>query len=265
MKSGTTSLWHYLRTHPQVFMPLRKELHFFSVEDNWKRGLGWYEGQFQEASDGAVAIGEASASYSKYPTFPEVPSRIARSLPGVRFIYVVRHPIDRMRSQYLHDMAKGRERRSIEKAILSNHAYVNYSLYAMQIARYKDFFPREQLLIITAEELRDARGETMRRVHDFLAIDDDWLAPNLDIEFLRASERQAIRPSARALRSLPGVGTLARLAPRSLKRRLVMTELETGRATISGELRSRLEGLLRDDVKQLRTYLGGDFDGWGIG
>src|SRR5437660_1291673 len=76
MKAGTDALWKYLRGHPQVHMAPTKELDFFAEELNWRRGLGWYEGQF-EGAGAAVAIGEASTSYSKHPTHPGVPERIA--------------------------------------------------------------------------------------------------------------------------------------------------------------------------------------------
>ena len=62
MKAGTTSLFHYLRDHPQVFLPEEKELYFFTEEDNWHRGLEWYRSRFRGAGD-AKAVGEASVGY----------------------------------------------------------------------------------------------------------------------------------------------------------------------------------------------------------
>ena len=67
-KAGTTSLWGYLRDHPQVFMSDPKELDFFTVEHNWSKGVGWYEAHFADAGD-AVARGEASGSYTNWPNF----------------------------------------------------------------------------------------------------------------------------------------------------------------------------------------------------
>ena len=63
MKAGTTSLFHYLEPHPEVFMPRLKELDFFVVEGNWARGLSWYRRQFRLAGEGTVALGEASPTY----------------------------------------------------------------------------------------------------------------------------------------------------------------------------------------------------------
>lgn len=100
-KSGTTSLYRYLRDHPQVFMAHSKELKFFASRTRWGFGPGWYAWQCSDA-DGAVAIGEASPSYTRYPQRRGVPERVAQVLPDARLVYLIRHPIERMRSHYLH-------------------------------------------------------------------------------------------------------------------------------------------------------------------
>ena len=65
----------------------------------------------------ATALGEASASYTTYPDADEVPARIAKLLPDVRMIYLVRDPIERIRSHYLHRLAAGKEDLPIERAV----------------------------------------------------------------------------------------------------------------------------------------------------
>ena len=105
MKGGTTSLHRYLRQHPEVFMPARKELNFFldeytgppidpPEERNWSRGIAWYKHQFADVAR-ERAVGEASANYSRYPTYPGVAESIAAVVPNVRLVYLVRNPIDR--------------------------------------------------------------------------------------------------------------------------------------------------------------------------
>src|SRR6266568_8270036 len=110
MKSGTSSLWSYLRSHPQVFMPDMKEPMFFVEKKNWSKGLDWYRGLFDDAGE-AVAIGEASQPYTMAHSFPGVPGRIVSLIPDVKIIYVLRHPVERMRSHYLHDRVIGTETR----------------------------------------------------------------------------------------------------------------------------------------------------------
>lgn len=268
MKGGTTSLWHYLRSHPQVFMPHNKELHFFSDGEVWSRGLQWYEGKFSELPPTAVAVGEASPSYSKHPQFPGVPARIASVIPDVRLIYVIRQPIERMRSQYLHNVAAGLEHDPVEKALRSKPGYVNSSRYAMQIAYYLEHFHRDQLLVITSEDLRGDRIPTVRRVYEFLGIDQGWVPPMIQREFYRTGERRMVRSITLKMRRLPGIH-LRRLIPaavkvRAMKSGLLTKTLDEDEAMITESLREHLEGVLREDVRQLRQFLGPDFDGWGI-
>src|SRR5690242_1505303 len=100
-KTGSTSLHRYLEAHPEVFMSEQKELRFFIEQRNWNRGLAWYERHFRNAA-GAKAVGEASPGYALYPLYQGVPERIASVLgTRCRFLYVVRNPVDRIRSHYL--------------------------------------------------------------------------------------------------------------------------------------------------------------------
>src|SRR5437879_4812348 len=151
MKAGTTSLYHYLRPHPEVFMPKTKELDFFVEEMNWSRGWTWYREQFEAAPAHTKARGEASTAYAKAPRFRGVPVRIAATLPDVRLVYVIRNPIERIRSHYQHRVATGAEVRPLEAAVLENPIYVDYSRYAFQIEQFLEHFPREQLLVVRSE------------------------------------------------------------------------------------------------------------------
>ncbi|MGH2725476.1 MAG: sulfotransferase family protein, partial [Actinomycetota bacterium] len=80
MKAGTTSLWRYLRSHPQISMPEEKELDYFIAEKNWTRGRDWYVSRFAGAGD-AIAVGEASPEYALAHAYPGVPGRMAELIP----------------------------------------------------------------------------------------------------------------------------------------------------------------------------------------
>jgi hypothetical protein len=267
MKAGTTSLWQYLRSHPQVFMPDDKELHFFSREHVWSRGLDWYQGKF-EVPPTATAIGEASPSYSKHPHLPGVPIRIATVIPDARLIYVIRQPIERMRSHYLHHVATGQEHDPIETALRPDSEYVNTSRYAMQIACYLEHFRRDQLLIVESEDLRSDRVATLRRVYEFLGIDDGWLPPTIQRQFYRTAERRRLRSIPLMMRRLSG-SPVGRLIPdavraRVKKSRVVTRTVDEDEAMITHTFRGELQEVMREDVSRLRQFLGPDFDGWGL-
>jgi Sulfotransferase family len=265
MKAGTTSLHRYLREHPQVFMPEEKELDFFVAEKRWGRGRHWYEAQFAAAGD-AIAVGEASPSYTMFPEFSGVADRIAELLPHVRLVYAVRHPIERMRSHYLHEVEKGRERAPIGRALLTDPRYLDASRYATQLERYLGCISAQRVLVITTEQLRDERAATVRRVLAFLGVDPRWSNSSLlDREFHRTSDKLVRRPVVDAALRVPGARALAGLAPRSI-RRLASRRIDADGATAIPEaVEARLRAELRDDVTRLRGHVGQDFDGWGIG
>lgn len=191
-KCGTTSLFEYLRSHPQIFMPEAKEVGFFVAEHNWNRGARWYREQFRAAGR-ATAIGEASPAYSCHPLYAGVPARIAATVPGARLVYLIRHPIERMRSQYRHRVANGYERRPFSTAVLESPAFIELSRYATQLERYLAYFGPSQILVVTQESLRSERADTMRRVFEFLDVEAGWVPPNLNEE-LNVSPPPALVP-----------------------------------------------------------------------
>jgi Sulfotransferase domain len=264
MKGGTSSLYRYLREHPQVFMPSVKEPLFFSR--NWNRGIEWYERLFDGAGQ-VVAIGEASTEYTTYPHTPRVPMRIAKLLPEVRLVYLVRHPIERMMSEYHYNLVRGVERDpSADRALLGDSTYCNVSRYAMQIEQYLEHFSREQLLVLRSEDLKNDRVRTLSRVYKFLGVDSSWQPSDLWQDFHTSAEQRPRRPVDFAFRKIPGYRTLASVAPLSLKR--VKYRLTTKKAppkpTLSDGARRELEHRLREDVQRLYQWMEKDFMGWGI-
>jgi len=277
MKSGTTSLFHYLQAHPQAYLSPLKEVEFFVEEKNWRRGFDWYRAQFAGAGPGTVAVGEASTAYTKFPEFQGVPERIAEHIPDVRLIYVVRDPIERIRSHYQHRVLAGAEREPIERAILEDDRYLDCSRYGMQIERYLDHFAPQQVLLITSEELRSARTDTLRTVYEFLGIDPMFVSSVTDQEFYRSEDRATYPPIAwwvrRTIKRYVPAGKRIKeavdvlVAPASRRWRSNGDE-DTARPAksfeIPDEVRERLAERLHDDVAALKTHMPPTFDGWGI-
>jgi hypothetical protein len=275
MKAGTTSLFHYLSAHPQIATPDYKAPEFFVAESNWHRGVDWYRQQFPPTGPDILAIGEASNAYAKYPRHRGVPARIAAHLPDVRLVYVVRDPVARIRSHYQTRVAEGSEKAAFAEAVFSNSIYLDYSRYAMQIEQYLDHFPREQLLVITSEELRAAREPTMRKVYDFVGVDPLHAPAELERDFYRTQDRAARSPIPLGLRKFlkhrfpwtrrfkelenDTVGALRRITRRKGEQNLPRAVFD-----IPDDVRTRIGAELADDVHQLRAYMQADFSGWGI-
>lgn len=266
MKAGTTTLWGHLREHPQVFMPDLKEPDFFVAEKNWTQGLEWYQSLFRDAG-GALAVGEASPSYTKDPAHPGVPQRVAAALPEVQLVYIMREPISRMRSMFLHNLLRGRETASIDEALLMNPKYLDASRYAHQLCQYLQYFDRDRIHLMLTEDLRDDPATALNALLRFLGLPPDTAlgtGPRTDHV---TSARRLDRPVTRLLRRIPGASTAVGRAPTPLRQvvRAAGTRGVEGRSTyISSTTRALLLDRLRPDLDQLRAMMGADFRAWDL-
>ena len=112
-KGETSSLHYYLSLHPQICMSREKELNFFISErdwSNWKRGVEWYKKKFIGK---AQIYGESSPNYTNYPRYDQVPKRMHSIVPEAKLVYILRDPIKRIISHYMHKYSKGKENRSL--------------------------------------------------------------------------------------------------------------------------------------------------------
>jgi hypothetical protein len=187
MKCGTTSLHYYLGLHPQISMSREKELEFFIGERNWSRGAAWYARQF----DARTAVrGESSPNYAATGRFSGVPARMREVVPEAKLIFMVRDPIERLISHWIHNFSHGREQRPFAE-ILDDDRYLERSMYATQLRPYLDAFPREQILILEMEELRVQRLDVLRRVLGFLAVDSTFDSPRFRLERHRTARKRS--------------------------------------------------------------------------
>src|SRR5262249_9316045 len=139
MKSATTTLHEQLARQPGIFMSRPKEPNFFSDDANYVRGLSWYRSLFP-GRDGVVLRGESSTHYTKLPTYPRTVKRMTQSLRDVKLIYVMRHPIDRLVSHYMHERSLDSVRAGIDEAIEEVPILVDYGRYGMQLLPYLEVY-----------------------------------------------------------------------------------------------------------------------------
>ena len=269
MKAGTDSLWQYLRAHPHVHMSGTKELDFFVSELNLRRGEAWYRGQFATTPPHAIAVGEASTSYSKYPFYDGVAERIQERVPGVRIVYLVRDPIERIRSHWQHQVLLRLEQRPLARAVLDDPAYVDFSSYAMQIERYLRWLPPERLLVVASESLRHDRAATMARILRFLGVDEPMPGGALDAEYHATAGGSVPRKGLALARAMPGYAMLARHAPAALRSATAAIRTRTidpsvAAATLPRDVRDELIGRLAPDMAGLKALVGldGEASGW---
>src|SRR5262249_42443904 len=145
MKCATTTLHEQVARQPGVFMSRPKEPNFFSDDGVYARGPGWYASLFAEAGP-ADLCGESSTHYTKLPTYPRPVERMAELLPRVKLIYVMRHPIDRLLSHYVHELTDGRITVGVREAVDLHPEFVDYGRYGMQLAPFLHEYGPESIL-----------------------------------------------------------------------------------------------------------------------
>lgn len=264
MKCGTSSLYHYLQLHPEVGMSTIKEVDFFIEENNFNKGVDWYQSQFQ--GDFKI-FGEASPNYSKAHYFAGVPRRMYELVPQVKLIYLVRDPIDRIVSHYTHNYSEGREHRSINEALQEpedNH-YVMCSKYFWQLEQYFEFFSENQMLIIPSFRLRDDRRTTLQQIFDFLEIDRSFYTSEYEQQKHKTNKKRRKGKISRFILESPVIKTLKGYIPDIVKDPIKRaTRPEVTKPEISPAVRKEVQAFLRPDIDRLRTFSGLKLDRWDI-
>ena len=190
-KGGTSALDSFLRQHPQICMAeTRKELHFFDRADEDK-DYKKYHANFQPQPHHRV-IGEASPIYMYWET---APYRIWNYNPKMKWILTLRNPIERAFSAWNMETKRGNENLSFAEAIEREQercrealplqhrvfSYVDRGFYAHQVRRLFNIFGQENCLILLNEELRNDHTGTLRRVFDFLKVDQSTIPPAANV------------------------------------------------------------------------------------
>lgn len=257
--------------HPQVFLPEKiKNLEFFDERDNWDKGIEWYKSFFIGNGAENKVIGEVSTEYSKYPGAVGVPANMASTIPDAKLIYLVRNPLERIISHYIHMVgAAAAENRNVNDALrnVSNNPYIDYSRYYYQLKQYLPFYKKKQILIICSEDLKNNRSQTLRKLFKFIGVDpeikiDKEVRANMRSDRKRWNHVGAIIRKSNKLYNkynyfksrFPQAGELADY--------FFSTPIQT--PIINFEIREKLILTLTDDVQQLEKFSGMDFKEWNL-
>lgn len=193
MKCGTTTLFRYLAHHPAIEPCRHKEPGYFS-KVAWDKGLDWYRSLFPETDHLTF---EASTAYTKHPNFGPVPERIARVIPDAKLIYSIRHPVDRVQSELLHNVRAGRTQRAMLKDPEQLREIMQFpircSRYYWQLEQYLAHFDPAQICIVTLEELIRQPARTLNAILTFLGISSGHYPAGMSLRNYNAADRMNLR------------------------------------------------------------------------
>lgn len=293
-KSGTTSLYHYLHQHPDVFLsPVRKEGRFFSGigegQVYWPAyyhfdtapNVAEYQALFATHA-GQARIGDVSPDYYAYADIA-APRALKYCGPDTRIIAILRNPVERTYSHYLQNVRRDAEFATFRTALADEARrkaanwgfqwlYADTSTYHDRIAAWRAHFP--QLLVLTQDELDADTPGVVARVQDYLG-----LAPR-QVETSKRYNTGGI-PLSR-LPILEGVLDHRALEPfETLHAEFiepaaarssdaptadgVYPPLVEGEITIppmEPDIRAELEARFAPDIERLETLLGRSFEVW---
>jgi hypothetical protein len=159
-------------------MPV-KEIHFFS-RPRYAEGKGWYEEQFKRCEGGKLK-GEWSTSYLYSE---EAPLRIRECYPEAKLIAILRNPISRAYSQYRNAVRAGEIEKTatFDEYSRGEKSVWDQGLYAQQLSRYYEHFPKDQILVLIYEDIQKDPVAFMRRIHEFLGISPDFVSSMVHTE-----------------------------------------------------------------------------------
>lgn len=264
MKCGTSSLYHYLQLHPEVGMSDIKEVDFFVAENNFDKGVKWYERQFK---GDFKKYGEASPNYSKAHYFTGVPERMHDLLPDVKLIYLVRDPIQRIISHYTHNYSEGREHRTIDEALhdLPDNHYLMCSKYFWQLEHYLTYYSASQILVMPSYLLKEDRRMALEQIFRFVGVEETFYSSAFEEQKHETrKKRRKGRVSSFILES-PVIKTLKHYIPDAVKDPVKqLTRPEVTKPNLSSILRNELWEYLRSDIEKLREFSGHSFTPWNI-
>jgi hypothetical protein len=276
-KAGTTSLYHNLKAHPQVYMSSLKEVHFFSEESSQlKEGLKYYESLFEDVVD-ELSAGEASTGYL---FSPETPERIKSVVPDVKLIAILRNPVERIYSHYW--MKRRRDTLNIETKSggIADHFsqlierpeiedFV-HAFYWQSLSRYLQLFDRSQIKVCLFEDLQQDPQNLYLDICTFLNVDRSLLPKASGRIYNKGGDAKnsSLFNLFESLRNRYAK-TVSNVLPTSIyeKSRYLYARFRenfmiSDYAPLPNGVRQALVNLHREDTLQLQDFLGRDLSHW---
>jgi hypothetical protein len=285
-KAGTTALNHYLKQHPQIYMSPAKEPGFFAFEGETLdfRGPGDEYGHrfvtteldaYRKLFEGVTnetAIGESSTWYLYSSKAPE---RIQHYIPDTKLIAILRNPVDRAYSSFLHlirderepfnDFAKALKE---EQTRINNNweylwRYTDMGFYSVQLKRYFEKFDPSQIKVFLYEDLNDNPANLLKETFRFLQVDETYI-PEVFTRLNVSGARKSKTVDALLDDKNPIKRFLKPLLPVKF-RKSIANQLRTynyAKPECLPSVRKELIGIFREDILELQNLIERDLSKW---
>ncbi|NJN75560.1 MAG: sulfotransferase [Synechococcaceae cyanobacterium RL_1_2] len=286
-KAGTTSLYSYLKQHPQVYMSPIKEPGFFDFEgqpptfqgpgdrelyEHVVTDIDRYHGLFDGVEGQHRAVGEATTWYLSSPRAPQA---IKHHLPGVKLIAILRNPVDRAYSAFMHTIRDSREQlRDFDQALALETQrtqdnweylwrYTAMGMYSEQIQRYYEQFDRAQLKIYLYDDLKNDANGLMKDMFQYLGIDDDF-TPSTGSRHNMSGVPKNQWVQKFLNQRHPIKEPLKLLFPKALRESIStkFKQLNYRKSSLSQDSRRQLQQVFKEDIVKLQDLIDRDLSPW---
>lgn len=282
-KSGSTSLWMYLKAHPQICITPYRATRFFTQElgladggvengpllsGRYAKGLNWYQSLFQECQ-GADAVGEVTLSYM---ASSDAPKRIYQIIPDVSLLFILRDPVDRMYSHYWEERKGGLDLPDFETMVEENHPrYQRYSFvssYHLHLTRYLEIFPSRQISVYLHDDLREDSLGVVHRMYEAVGVDASFTPSNIDTRFnpagiTRVAWLQRMMHSSAAMKLSTEMPLWLYQALQGMRQRLIrLNTLTVGYPPMRPELRGKMVAGMDDSITYVEQLLSRSLPSW---
>lgn len=260
-KSATTSMANFLGGHKEISLSSIKESNYWDDKAIERiETISAYHDLFDWSVTNQL---DASTGYTSYPYCDtNLPKKIFQYNKDAKFIYLIRHPIDRIISHYKMSFERGDLSGSLNEALVHHPLLIACGKYYTQLERFLEFFPKEQLLVLSTDEIKNK--EFHRKLIQFLNL-------KIDFETTIAQDNSAIR-DFRMPRKAEGIlnsklfSSIKRLFPKSVVRgikRRMFNSVNVGMDTsLNNSSLALLKKELYSDVEKLNAFIDLDIDNW---
>jgi hypothetical protein len=280
-KCGTTWIADCIRQHPEIYLPQKKELFFFNSVDphylrirnkRYDKGISWYCSHFKKS--GKKYSGEFSPTYF----YEELAAkRINKHFPDIKLILILRDPVNRAFSQYLHDKRIGAIKNiSFEKAIKNYSNYIEKGKYYKYLKIFYKYFKRSQIKVIILDDVEENPKKVIRDLLKHIGVKDTKIKPK-NLYRKSNSVTKAVLPNLNQLM----ISTEYKLRENNMVWMLKMIDVLKIREMaifirdknssklksypkFKKGIRTRLYKIYKDDIKSLESLIGKDLSKWKV-
>lgn len=254
-RAGTTWVYRCLREHPEVFMPEKKEIHFFS--SNFHQGAGWYSEYFSPQI-GQNVCGEITPNYLNYSYVPE---RIFKLVPSVKLFVILREPVDRALSAYHLFYEQRYKGKSFSEVCKYGSEIVNLGLYYEHLRYFYDYFTHDNIKVFLYEDIKENPRVFFEDICEYIGVSPYFTPNSLNVRYNRV-----IYPDLQKLFRLVGCEYIVDSVKETWLGKWIKkqhAQKEQINCLGTGE-RKKLQKLFVNDISKLESLINKDLSSWFI-